>query len=420
MTAIRAYMWDRAGAEGIILCGRQYMNSLDDSSMGEIKAAIRGLPWLAPHFDIGEKYIRTRSGRIAYKFSGLDLSLDSIKSKARIKLCWVDEAEPVLDEAWMKLIPTLREEDSELWVTWNPESKRSATHRRFREAKPHPRRKIVDMNWRDNPWFPAILDRRRREDMKERPDRYDHVWEGGFRQVYEGAYYAAELNRLKAEGRIGSFPADPDLPVHTVWDLGKGAHMSVWLFQLAPNGIRVVEYIEGVLDEGIPSLVAKITARSHKWGHDWVPHDAKVKEIGTERTRLEVMRRLRGKEPKLVPDHRVADGIEAVRQTLPRCWFHEPATETGLDALRHYRSSYDEKNLVFSETPKHDWASHAADAFRYLAMAWRETVLPRPAAKVPHPGTFEVSQLGDGGVGLGVTFDEMTAARRRRAREAAE
>jgi len=157
MTAIRALKWDSAGRQGMILCGRQFQNSLEDSSLEEIKAAIREHEWLEAFFDIGERYIRTKSGRIHYSFTGLDRSIDSIKSKSRILLCWVDEAEPVTDEAWTKLIPTLREEDSELWVTWNPESKRSSTHLRFRESRPDPLVKIVEINWRDNPWFPAIL-----------------------------------------------------------------------------------------------------------------------------------------------------------------------------------------------------------------------------------------------------------------------
>lgn len=134
LTAIRTYMWDRAGREGIILCGRQFMNSLADSSLEEIKAAIRSEPWLLPHFEIGDKYIKTASGRISYTFTGLDRNIDSVKSKSRILLGWIDEAEPVTEEAWQKLIPTLREEDSELWVTWNPEAKRSPAHKRFRRA----------------------------------------------------------------------------------------------------------------------------------------------------------------------------------------------------------------------------------------------------------------------------------------------
>ena len=115
MTAVRGYQWSKAGEEGIILCGREFMNSLDESSMAEIKAAIRSEPWLDAHYDIGEKYIRTRDGRIEYKFVGLRHNLDSVKSKARVRLLWVDEAEPVTETAWQKAIPSVREDDSEIW-----------------------------------------------------------------------------------------------------------------------------------------------------------------------------------------------------------------------------------------------------------------------------------------------------------------
>lgn len=121
---------------GQILCARQYMNSLDDSSLEEVKRAIEDEPWLADYYDLGEKYIKSRDGRISFTFAGLDRSIGSIKSKGRILLCWVDEAEPVTDHAWSILIPTLREEgddwNAELWVTWNPARKKSPVESRFR------------------------------------------------------------------------------------------------------------------------------------------------------------------------------------------------------------------------------------------------------------------------------------------------
>ena len=168
------------------------MNSLDESSMEEVKAAISSEPWLAERFDVGEKYIRTIDGRVTYKFAGLERNLDSIKSKARILLCWVDEAEPVSDAAWQTLIPTIREEDAELWVTWNPARKASATHKRFRESTDK-RLKKIEINWKDNPKFPAILERARVKDKLERPDSYEHIWEGGFITVVEGAYFASHI-----------------------------------------------------------------------------------------------------------------------------------------------------------------------------------------------------------------------------------
>lgn len=376
MTAVRAYMWDKAGREGIILCGRQFMNSLDDSSMEEVKAAIRSEPWLHQHFDIGEKYIRTQSGRVAYKFAGLDRSLDSIKSKSRILLCWVDEAEPVTEEAWIKLIPTLREEDSELWVTWNPESKRSSTHKRFREGKPDQRIKVTEINWRDNPWFPAVLERTRQRDMADRPDHYAHVWEGDFAEVFAGAYYVRELLDAKEKGRIAKVAVHPDLPVHTAWDLGVGDSTAIWFFQVAGNEIRIVDFYENH-GHGLPHYADVLKAKGYRYGDDWVPHDAKVRELGTGRTRVETLQGLERK-PRLVPDHKLMDGINAVRATLPFCWFDAERVEYGLDALRQYRSEFDEKAAVFDDRPLHDWSSHAADAFRYLAMAWKEMKAETP------------------------------------------
>jgi len=391
MTAVRAYMWDQAGREGMILCGRQFMNSLDDSSMEEVKAAIRSEPWLHPHFDIGDKYIRTKSKRIAYKFAGLDRSLDSIKSKSRILLCWVDEAEPVTDEAWVKLIPTLREEDSELWVTWNPESKRSATHRRFREGPPDPRVKIAELNWRDNPWFPQVLQRTRMRDKAARPDQYDHIWEGAFATVFVGAYYVKEMIAARESNRIRTVKVEPGIPVHTVWDLGIGDSTAIWFFQMVGTEIRVVDFVEDH-GKGLPYYAGLLDAKGYEYGDDWVPHDAKVRELGTGRTRVETLQIL-GRKPRLVPHHTLMDGINAVRQTLPFCWFDKDRTEYGLDALRQYRSEYDEDNLVFRDKPLHDWTSHAADAFRYLSMAWKELRAPKPDAK-PERQVFEVDSAG--------------------------
>ncbi len=151
-----------------------------------------------PFFDLGEKYIRTANlpGRIDYAFSGLDRSIDSIKSKARVRLAWIDESEPVTESAWAKLLPTMREEDSELWVTWNPESEESPTHKRFGVPNNDPRTKIVTMNWRDNPWFPEVLNRLRLKDQRERPDTYDHVWEGAFHTISDAIIFR---NRVTVE-----------------------------------------------------------------------------------------------------------------------------------------------------------------------------------------------------------------------------
>jgi len=212
MAAVRAMMWATEGREGIVLCGREFMNSLADSSFAEVKAAISSESWLAAFFDVGETYIRTKCRRISFVFAGLRHNLDSIKSKAKILLLWVDEAEPVSSNAWTVTIPTVREEGAEIWVTWNPDRKKSATHIRFRE-RPPAGSKIVELNWRDNPFFPTILNATRINDLANPPDQYDWVWNGGFRTVVEGAYYSKLLVQAKEQKRIDFVSHDPPMQV---------------------------------------------------------------------------------------------------------------------------------------------------------------------------------------------------------------
>lgn len=189
-------MW-HAGKEGVFLCSREFMNSLEESSMEEIKQAIRETPAIAAYFDIGEKYIRTKDKKISYVFAGLRHNLDSIKSKARILGNWTDEAEKVSEVAWQKLLPTIRDDDAENWVSYNPESPESATHKRFVENAV-PGCIVTTMNWRDNPWFPGVLNRQRLEDQRLRPDIYEHVWEGEFltiteAQIFQGKFEIKEF-----------------------------------------------------------------------------------------------------------------------------------------------------------------------------------------------------------------------------------
>lgn len=199
MTAIKGYQFAEAGVSGVVLCAREFMNSLADSSMEEVKQAIRSVDWLADYYDIGQNYIRTKNGLVSYVFCGLRHNLDSIKSKARILLCWVDEAENVSEIAWRKLTPTVRETNSEIWVTWNPETEGSPTDVRFRQ-KPPENAVIVEMNYNDNPFFPDVLEQERLNDLA-RLDyaSYAWVWEGAYlensdKQVLSGRYVVEEFD----------------------------------------------------------------------------------------------------------------------------------------------------------------------------------------------------------------------------------
>ena len=203
MTAIKGYMYAEAKISGLILGAREYMNSLSDSSMEEIKQAIRSVPFLNQYYEMGENFIRTKNRRVSYGFAGLRHNLDSIKSKARILLCWVDEAETVSEMAWRKLLPTVREDGSEVWITWNPERRDSATSQRFRHEEIFDDLTGeligvgVEMNYSDNPWFPEVLEIERRQDQKNLDDAtYRWIWEGDYLELSEAQIFR---NKYKVE-----------------------------------------------------------------------------------------------------------------------------------------------------------------------------------------------------------------------------
>ena len=200
MTAIRGYMAAEQGQSGVILSAREHLNSLADSSMEEIKQAIRSVPFLDNYYEMGENYIRTKNRLVSYVFAGLRHNLDSIKSKARIILCWVDEAETVSEVAWQKLLPTVREDNSEIYVTYNPERRDSPTNKRFGNPE------IIDdetgrvigrcviMNYTDNPWFPHVLELERRQDKKNlSPEKYEWIWEGAYLEMSEAVVFKGKF-----------------------------------------------------------------------------------------------------------------------------------------------------------------------------------------------------------------------------------
>ena len=377
MAAVHAVRCAQAGRNGIILCVREFQNSLDESSMAEVKAAIQSDPFLLSWFEIGEKYVRTKRGtnnaRVDFKFSGLNLNVDSIKSKAQILLCWADEAEPISDIAWRKLIPTVREHESEIWVTWNPERKNSATHERFR-AKPPDSAKIVELNWRDNPMFPAVLEGERLNDFTRRPDHYDHIWEGDFVTVVEGAYYAQAIATARKEGRIGNVAADPLMTYRAIWDIGgtgaKAGACAIWIAQYVGREIRLLNYYEA---QGQPLATHVSWLRDNDYGKAKciLPHDGATNDRVHDVSYESALRQA-GFEVQVVANQGTGAAmkrVEAGRRLFPAMWFNEATTGPGLDAVGWYHEKRDEERGI-GLGPNHDWASHGADAIGLVADAY--------------------------------------------------
>jgi len=388
MAAVRGFMFAEAGLDGVIVCGREFMNSLDDSSLAEVKAAILEEPWLAEKYEVGEKYVRTKDGRINFAFIGLRHNLASIKSKAKIRLLWVDEAEEVSEPAWMVAIPTVREEGAEIWATWNPKRKKSATHKRFREDAP-PDSKFVQMNWRDNPWFPSTLQKTRLHDKEKRADQYNHVWEGDFVTAVEGAYYAPFLTLAREQKRITRVTFDPIMRVRVYVDIGgtgaKADAFAMWPAQFIDREIRVRDYYEA---QGQPLATHIRWLHSKGYKPDvadiYLPHDGATNEKIIDAS-FEGAFRAAGYSVTVIPNQgkgAAKQRVEAARRVFGMIYFDEESTEDGRDALGwyHEKKSDDEREALLG--PEHDWSSHGADAFGLMAIDYE---MPRGKPVVEEP-----------------------------------
>jgi len=213
------------------------------------------------------------------------------------------------------------------------------------------------------------------------PEQYEQEFECSFEAAILGAYYGKDIAQAEREGRITKIEVDPEQPVHCAWDLGVGDSTALWFFQMAGAQIHVVDFYENS-GYSVEHYVKVKKDKGYRYGADYVPHDAKVREFSRStgddhkaRQRVEIMLEL-GLRPEVVTMHRVEDGISAARRALQRCWFDGGRCAEGIEALRQYRAEFDEKVRAFKNSPKHDWTSHAADAFRYLAMAWEEVAKP--------------------------------------------
>jgi hypothetical protein len=203
-----------------------------------------------------------------------------------------------------------------------------------------------------------------RRDLSE--EQYAQEFECSFDAAVVGSYYGKQLLRAETDKRIGNVPYEPTAMVWTAWDLGIRDATAIWFAQVIGREIRIIDYYEASgVDLG--HYVREINARPYVYAGHILPNDVQVREQGTGKSRLEVLQSLGVKNITLAPPLRIEDGINAVRMFIPKCWFDEGKCQRGFDALKLYRSDYDDKLQVLRPGPVHDWTSHAADAFRYLA-----------------------------------------------------
>lgn len=352
-----------------VLCARELQNSISDSVIALLADQIKSMG-LEDAFDVQRTAIYGRNGS-EFSFVGLKHNVTSIKSFEGVDICWIEEGQAVSKVSWETLIPTIRKPGSEIWVTFNPDLDTDETYKRF--VVNAPSNAIVrKVNWSDNPWFPQVLKDELEQLKAKDPDAYLNVWEGHTRQMLDGAVYANELRKAMEENRIKELQIDKSIGVSTFWDLGWADMTSIWFVQTVAGGeVRVIDFYQNC-QKTLDHYVHVLETKGYSYKDWWLPHDAENKNM-TGKSVKDILQGM-GKPVRITPKLSIADGINAARTLLDRCFIHETNCADGLQNLRHYRYDVDPNTKMFSNKPLHDQHSHAADAWRYVAVALDEGV----------------------------------------------
>lgn len=351
-----------------ILCAREFQTSIKDSVHKLLSDQIFAMG-LQDFYEITQTAIRGKNGT-EFSFAGLKNNVANIKSYEGCDIAWVEEAQTTSKMSWNVLIPTIRKEGSEIWITFNPELETDETYKRF--VVDPPENSIVQrVNWSDNPWFPETL--RLEKDALFARDReaYNTIWEGVCRQTVDGAIFAKEMQQAEFEGRITRVPYDPIKPVLAIFDIGWADATACWIIQFVGMETRILRYFE-VNQTTISQILAKMQTFGYVYDTLYLPHDAQNKTLAANGRSIEEIVRAAGFNVRIIDRTPITDSINAARTIFPKCYFDRENCHEGLQCLRHYRYDVNPDTGTFSQKPLHDNYSHGADAFRYIGLMINE------------------------------------------------
>jgi phage terminase large subunit len=356
-----------------VLCTREVQKSLKDSVHQLLTDQIEAMG-MGDFYQVLETEIRGANGT-TFLFNGLSKQTkDTLKSYEGVDIVWCEEAHSITKPSWDLLIPTIRKEGSEIWLTFNPDLETDETYRRF-VTNPPPNSVLITMSYRDNPWFPQVLeDERLHCKATESEEDYNNIWEGFPRSAAKGAIYSTEYAKAVQGGRVSFLPYDPRLKVHTVWDMGFGDNMAMIMTQVLRSEIRIFDYIQ-VRFKKTDECVAMLQQRHYNWGYDFLPHDGEHVERKTGMSDKDILTKM-NRKVRITPNIPREDGIRAARNIMARCCFDnrniidEPTHKEGvyhlIECIKRYRRA--ETKHGGDGLPVHDEFSDGADAFRYLSL----------------------------------------------------
>lgn len=354
-----------------ILCAREVMNTIKQSVHQLLQDQIEMLGYQG-FYDVKENEFVGRNGTQII-FTGLrSITSANIKSFEGADICWVEEGQAVTKKSWNVLIPTIRKEGSEIWVSFNPELDTDDTYVRFVVNTP-PDAWVQEVSYKDNPWRTKVLESERLHMKRTDPEEYKNIWLGKPKMVVAGAIYAREVQALIESHRFRSVPYDPALKVHAIWDLGWNDQTAILLVQRMLSEVRIIGYLEDSFMT-LAEWVKVLKALPYVWGYDWLPHDAEHHTQQTGKKTITIIRNL-GRNCKSITRGQVEPGIRVARMMFPRLYIDNTHEMDGtmhvgagrlLECLKRYRRSVP-TSTDEPASPVHDQYSHGADTIRQLA-----------------------------------------------------
>ena len=366
-----------------VLCCREIQKSLKESAKRLIEGKIEQYG-LGKLFEVQSAEIKTPGGG-SIVFAGLqDHTSESIKSYEGFDIAWVEEAQTVSHRSMNLLRPTIRKPGSEIWLSWNPRFDTDAVDEMLRGAETPSGSIVVRANWNDNPWFPAELEQERLDCIRQQPEQYDHIWEGGYAIVAEGAYYARHIAEAKEQGRITTLALDPLLPIRAYWDIGISDATAIWIVQQKGAQIRFIDHYEAE-NQDLATHLNWIRRSGYADAVQILPHDGKKRDPATA-TKFEDHIRGAGFTVRTIPNQGKGasfERVEASRNLFGQMWFDEEKCRHGLKCLGWYHEKKNDGG--YGVGVDHDWSSHSADAFGLVAVDYKP---PRASVKL------DLSKLG--------------------------
>jgi phage terminase large subunit len=350
-----------------VLCVRELQKSISDS-VHKLLADLIYEYKLDDFFTVQKAAIIGINGS-EFFFNSLRYNANDIKSTEGVDICWVEEAESVSNGSWEMLLPTIRKPDSEIWVTFNPKSFNDPTYQRF-VVNCNPERTILrKVSWRDNPFFPNVLNDERIQCQNQDLEAYNHIWEGEPDTRKTGYIYANLIDRAIAANRITKVPHVVGSEVITAWDLGKTHGTCIWFAQIVAQEVRVIDYLQAFgNDSDIENISREVKARDYNYSMHYLPHDGKHERMGMKGSISEQLK-LAGIRNKILPSLSEKAGIEKGKLLLRKAFIDKDKTKDGIHAMSNFHCKFDEQRGTFTDSPYDDWSKDASDAWRYLAIA---------------------------------------------------